>query len=228
MNLSRNDVIAGYPAAKVRDLLRHLRDGGGVAYAAHILKTDEDSAGALLSQLTREGYVEMSWLRENTFWANTIKGNALAQANFMKPISRERADRILTDFLRRVAAVNGDPYYFIGVNKVEGFGSYLSDAKFVNDIDLIVHYEWKGNLSYDERGRLSQLRSHEAQKRGRKFRNIAEEVTWPTQEVTLYIRAKEPRLSLHSVSDGITEVVQKKVVYERPSELSSSYQLSHR
>jgi hypothetical protein len=222
MNLSRNDVIAGYPAAKVRNLLRHLGStisGGHIEYAAHVLQMDGDSTNALLKQLTDEGYLELSQIGKEKVWLNTIRGNALAQAKFMKPIPRDKATRILEDFLTRVTTVNNDPYYLIGVAKVEIFGSYISKAKSVNDIDLVVHYQWKGDLSQDERVRLSQVRCRQAQGKGRRFRNIVEEVTWPTQEVKLYIRAKEPRLSLHTTDDEIVNVVEKKLVYEGPSEL---------
>jgi hypothetical protein len=224
MNVSRNDVIVGYPVAQVRDLLRITSDGAGVARVVRLLKIEERDVRTLLNRLTDDGYLELCYVRELPHWQNTIKGNALAQAKFINPISRERADCIVNAFLERVASINGDPYYFIGVSKVEVFGSYLSEAKLVNDIDLVIHYEWKGNPSGDERTRLSQMRYQEAKKKGRTFRNIAEDITWPTKEVTLFIRAKEPRLSLHTPDDGILNVVQKKVLYEGPATLFTARQ----
>jgi hypothetical protein len=119
MRLTRKDMIAGYPSKTIRRFLRYLRqaEGAGVQFAAYYLKMDEPG------------------------WMNTIKGNALTQAKFLKPITRDKATFILNNFLIRISTLNADPYFFMGVKKVEVFGSYLSEAAFVNDIDLFVHYD---------------------------------------------------------------------------------------
>lgn len=115
MNLSRNDVIAGYPAKKIRDLLRHSFSGVGAKLVAHQLKIEGKDATALLNQLTDDGYLEICHFGDKKLWRNTIKGNALRQGKFMKPISRDRAEEVLNNFRERVATVNSDPYYFIGI-----------------------------------------------------------------------------------------------------------------
>ena len=143
----------------------------------------------------------------------TVKGNAVAQAKFLKPISRDEAIVILNNFLIRIARLNADPYFFMGVCKVEVFGSYLSEAAFVNDIDLFVHYDFKPSFRASDRIRLGQDRTKLAQKNGRQFRNIVDQISWPTQEVKLYIRAREPRLSLHHFSDPTIHFVEKKVIF---------------
>jgi hypothetical protein len=225
MNLSSKDVIAGHPAWTIRNLLRHLGstfNGAGVEFVVQRLKLKENDATALLNELTNDGYLEVCHMDDTKLWRNTIKGNAVSMAKFIKPITREKAESILKSFLERVAALNADPYYLIGIRKVEVFGSYQSEAKSVNDIDLVVYYEWKGNPSEEERSRLTQMRSQEAQRKGRRFPNMVERLFWPQSEVKLYITAKEPRLSLHTPDDDIVNVVQKKVLYQGPLELFSA------
>jgi hypothetical protein len=137
-------MIAGYPSKTIRRFLRYLRqaEGAGVQFAAYYLKMDEATAATVLSKLMEEGFIEPYKNHPNEpGWMNTIKGNALTQAKFLKPITRDKATFILNNFLIRISTLNADPYFFMGVKKVEVFGSYLSEAAFVNDIDLFVHYD---------------------------------------------------------------------------------------
>lgn len=95
MNLRRDDIIAGYPAKKIRDLLTHCCGGTGVTFVAYQLKIEEKDAIALLNQLRNDGYLlEACDIRGTKVWTNTRKGNALALAKFMKPIPRDRAQKV--------------------------------------------------------------------------------------------------------------------------------------
>lgn len=217
MELSRKDVIAGHPAKMIRQFLRHLShaEGAGVQFAAYYLKLDEATADTVLSKLLEEGLIEpYKRVRSNEpGWRNTIKGNRFGQGKFLKPISRDEATIILNNFLLRVSRLNADPYFFIGVNRIEVFGSYLSEAALVNDIDLFIHYGLKPSFRPSDQMQLSQDRIKLAELNGRQFRNIVDETSWPTREVELYVRARERRLSLHRPSDGIFEEVEKKAIF---------------
>jgi hypothetical protein len=94
------------------------------------------------------------------------------------------------------------------------FGSYLLEAALVNDVDLFVHYDLKPSFKTSDRMQLSQDRIKLAEANGRQFRNITEEMCWPTREVELYIRARESRLSLHPSSDEIIHLVEKKAIFK--------------
>ena len=217
MRLQRNDIIAGCPVKTIRRFLQELGEaetGAGVQFAAYHLKMDEAAAATVLSRLMEEGFIEPSEIHsDEPSWSNTIKGNAVAQVKFRKPISRDKATIILNNFLLRIARLNADPYFFRGVSKIEVFGSYLSEAAFVNDIDLFVYYDFKPSFRASDRIRLLQDRIRLAQKNGRRFPNITSESDWPRREVELYIRARERRLSLHHPSDGIYDLVEKKVIF---------------
>ena len=102
MRLKRTDMIAGCPSKTIRQFLRELGQGmgAGIQFAASHLKMDEASAAAVLSRLMEEGFIEPDETHSNEpGWMNTIKGNAVAQAKFLKPISRDKATIILNNFL---------------------------------------------------------------------------------------------------------------------------------
>jgi hypothetical protein len=121
MRLTRQEMIAGYPAKTIRNFLRHLghAQGAGVRFAAYCLKIDEAMAATVFSKLMEEGLVEhyKSHHSKESGWMNTIKGNAVGQAKFLKPISHDKAAVILNNFLGRVSRLNADPYSFIGVSR---------------------------------------------------------------------------------------------------------------
>lgn len=219
MRLERKDVIAGHPAKTIRQFLRHLShaEGAGAKFAAYYLKMDEATADTILSKLKEEGLIEPYETHSHVLgWRNTIKGNAFGQAKFLKSISRDQATVILNNFLLRVSRLNADPYFFIGVNKIEVFGSYLSEATLVNDIDLFVHYDLKPSFRTSDRMQLSQDRIKLVELNGREFRNIVDQMCWPTREVELFLRARVRRLSLHCPSDGIFEEVEKRAIFSEP------------
>jgi Mn-dependent DtxR family transcriptional regulator len=59
MSLNRKDVIAGYPAKTIRDLLRHDCIRIDVEYVAHRLKIQGKGATVLLNQLKADGYLDV-------------------------------------------------------------------------------------------------------------------------------------------------------------------------
>lgn len=69
----------------------------------------------------------------------TVKGNALANASFGKPISRATATRLLGQVIERARAYNADPVRLLTVTEIVLFGSYLDSAvDLLGDLDLAV------------------------------------------------------------------------------------------
>ena len=52
-----------------------------------------------------------------------------AAAKFLKPLSRDRADKIVREFLDRVDAANQKTEFLWSVDKVSAFGSDINPAK---------------------------------------------------------------------------------------------------
>jgi hypothetical protein len=85
MRISSNDTLAGQPILVIRRLLRA---GGGFPWT----RARQDESGC-------DGPLP---------WRITTKGRALAMASARSPVHRKTADRVLAEFLERVANVRGD------------------------------------------------------------------------------------------------------------------------
>ena len=79
----------------------------------------------------------------------------------------------MSEFLDRVRQVNSNSGFLYRVRKVVVFGSFLSDAPFVGDLDLAVDLcpKEKDSRKHSE---LIRARANEAARYGRRFRNYVE------------------------------------------------------
>ena len=83
----------------------------------------------------------------------------------MAPINREKADRIMQEFLKRVEEVNRDDSYPYRVSKLVLFGSYLNPEQMdLGDIDIAFELEPKIK-DYDELMRYNDQLVDKARKR---------------------------------------------------------------
>ena len=112
MRVSKNDTICGLAAPAARQLMRAYFDDRPVEVAYDILGTSLDAARDQMRAFEAAGYVEPGALAHDAgddWWATTVKGNALANASFGKPISRATATRLLGQVIDRARAYNADP-----------------------------------------------------------------------------------------------------------------------
>jgi len=176
------------------------------------------SARAVIDALEQEGYVERASIRSGyEGWTVTVKGSTLAQATAAKPVRRETAEARLEEFLDRVRQANGNPSFAYKVKEVVLFGSMLSSADRVNDVDVAVRLvprekdpaEWRAHRD---------ARTREALESGRRFPNTTEQVLWPQVEVMRFLKARSRTLSVHTTDDGILKIVEKKRVIFRAKE----------
>jgi hypothetical protein len=96
MQISKDEIIAGYPALAVRAFLRRYRSFTmSAAAAAHDLDTDERRAQEFLRGLESLKLIEPAEApipEGEAGYEITIKGNAFANASAAKPIRRSTAD----------------------------------------------------------------------------------------------------------------------------------------
>jgi hypothetical protein len=102
-----------------------------------------DEADELLGHLADAGFLERhvrQWDGESHVeWATTVRGGALANASFLKPMTREKAQSLLDGVLERANTYNADPAKPIWVERIAVFGSVLDhDAVDFGDLDLQV------------------------------------------------------------------------------------------
>jgi hypothetical protein len=140
--------------------------------ATKILGIKTEQATQLLERLEQGGFLERNPALPNSddeqSWKRTVKGGALAIALFSTPVSRQSAEKTMSEFLDRVRQVNRNTRFLYGVRKVIVFGSFLGDAPFVGDLDLAVDLcpKEKDSRKHSE---LIRARANEAANRGRRF-----------------------------------------------------------
>ncbi|MGC1297564.1 MAG: nucleotidyltransferase domain-containing protein [Alloacidobacterium sp.] len=154
MRLTRGDRIAGVDGLQLR---RYFRRFGNeqVNYATVMdkLSVTRRQAEKLLTELLKLEMIsrcEFQHDKKMVSYQTTIRGNALGMAKAGKPVTRASAEEVLRKFLDRVRVVNGRQELAHSVESVVVFGSYLSDAKRLNDLDIAVELraKWHDDASF--------------------------------------------------------------------------------
>ena len=191
MRIEKSDLIAGFTAVDVRNLLRKVDEFVNAGFAAIKLGTTEEKAQSVLEELAGRGFLEVT----NGYFRMTTKGAALAQANAGKSTRREVAERRLEEFLQRVSQVNEEARFLHKVTKVVLFGSMLKSSPVVNDIDLAIKTMRKEN-DFEKYDSLCEDHSQDAEDNGKKFRSWFERQFWAEQEVWDFLRNRSRLISL--------------------------------
>jgi hypothetical protein len=168
MRLDRNNLIAGRPAKEARDGLRNLRRGSWSRedlirnypnqHRDDWLKKPRriDPTDALLAA----GLIEPDPEYPRCFRVSD-KGLRLSCASLLPPLTREKVNALMAAFLQRVAEVNANEDFCWGVTEVYAYGSYITDAKILSDIDLNIamkgkdpwpemYERWKKRVRHDD------------------------------------------------------------------------------
>jgi hypothetical protein len=205
MRITTNQSIAGYPALQVRGFVRKYRFTNFSARAAEAaLMLSTEAAVDFLSNLADLGFIGKSREREGQqLFQLTSSGQALANASAAKPIHRKTAERVLAQFLERVHKVNATPEYLFRVKNVVLFGSILSNAERLGDVDIAISLEAKvsDRNAYQA---WSMARRDGAEAAGRYFHTSFESGIWPRQEILLLLKARSRSLSLHELEQMAT------------------------
>ena len=219
MRIDSKEQIADVEILKVRDFLRRVdnTDEWEDGFVIHRLKISPQQANRLINELNRKGYIEPARTSgQKQFYRKTLKGGTLGLASAAKPVTRETADRILSEFMDRVMHVNSDPSFLVKVKKVLVFGSYLTDALRINDIDVAVEFTWKENhplVLNADKAQLALNLSSMAEKKGKKFSSFIDRLEWPEHEVRLFLKSRSRALSIHSIHDEILNRVKYRVFF---------------
>ena len=126
-------------------------------------------------------------------WLST---SSFANATAAKPIFRGTAERVLREFIDRVNAVNASKEYAFKIKSAVLFGSMLSCADRLGDIDVAIDLQRRISDSAKFRQQCDRRR-HLAEEQGRVFSTAFDWATWPKKEVVLQLKARSRSLSLH-------------------------------
>lgn len=201
MRVNAGDVIAGQEAGRLRALFRHVLDHGFTCgFVTERLGLSPEEGLTAMARLHEEGWILEDGDREEGWHRLTTKGRSLALASFSPPMKRSTAERKIEEFLERVRVVNLDPYYLYAVERVLLFGSMLGKSDRVGDVDLIIDLE--SRIEDPERRTAEEMaRRQYALECGRRFSNYSEVLSWPRDEVFLFLKSGSRGLSFHDSDD---------------------------
>ena len=217
MRIDPKTTIAGQPAVRVRDFLRRHTGSWGLPRLREQLKIDEVAARRLVKALLKRRLIQKDsrWKDEGPYWRMTLAGSTFSLATAAKPVRREIAEAAVAAFLQRVREVNSDPRFLYRVVEVEAFGSYLTDAKQLGDVDLAVKLESK-EPDAKRREATEENHIHQARTGGRRFQNVVDKIFWPQLEVRLYLKARSRVLSIHEPDDPSALGAMSRVIFPTP------------
>ena len=214
MRISRNQKINNTPILKLRDFFKNLQrcrnDTFTLEGVCNYLEIHNLEANNLLRELTKQGYIEKS---SSDYYKTTLKGEALRIARCVPPINRDKADKIVNDFMQRVEEINNNDYYLYRVSKILLFGSYIKeDAVDFGDIDIAFELERKVN-DVDAFVKLDSELIEKAINEGKHFSSFFEELSYSETVVISKLKNRNRYISLHKMRDGILEIAETKQIY---------------
>ena len=120
------------------------------------------------------------------------------------------AEKILTEFLKRVEEIREDDWYLYKVSKAYVFGSYLSDRNRINDVDVAIELVPKEK----DRDTLEELNRYKAEfeMRGGRRLSFVEKMFWAKIEVVKFLKSRS-RISVHEIED-LSLDPRAKLIYE--------------
>jgi len=197
MQLLSEQSIAGISAILIRNYLRRC---GQYDISEDQLRKAVGLSGrdakAVLAMMLAEGYISPKPQPSTSIvFTLTYKGFALANATAARPLLRSTADKLLRGFMERLTTANENPDFLYRTKYVLLFGSMLSDAIRVGDIDLVVEFEAKA--SGEAWTTWRETRVSLARKAGRHFPTLADEMNWPLMELVLFLKNRSRAFSFH-------------------------------
>ena len=174
---------------------------------------------ALFDYLLADGYIERA--DDKGHHTTTIKGAALGMTKFLPRIDRAKAEALLKGVLERVAAVNADPELMYWVTEVRLFGSYLTDANDLGDLDLALNYQ-RRPIGGGEGGFAAAIKAFAA-KHDKQHLSWLDQLGLPERMVVQRIKGRSPYISMHRVDelDNNPEMGGKTVYTFTPTSSSS-------
>lgn len=129
---------------------------------------------------------------------------------------RTKAERALIGIVERAKANNADPGRCYDITEFVVFGSYVSDKAMLSDLDVAVRFKARYPTDSIE---------FENKRNEYKGRNELMRYDWPNQSLMLYLRRRNPYISIHRLGRSRE---QDDIIYGGPHikiDLESSYPL---
>ena len=159
MRLSSSDKLFGIKAKDLRDFLRFRPDNFSNEIFCERLKISPKNADKILKNMIKDKIIGLMESHEEDgdvkFYEILTKGHAIKNARFLKPITKEKADKMIEELIERIKVLNSDDYHLCRVEELYAFGSYITDSKDYGDIDLAFDLKRKRKHSTKEYRKLA-------------------------------------------------------------------------
>lgn len=192
MQITKDSTIAGRSALELRSLFRKCPYGICPEFLADELQLSAEEAQDLLRRLVEEGLLKAESDAQSESYGLTVKGSALRQATAAKPVHRTSAEKVLRELIQRMVHVNESDEFLWGIEEAYVFGSYLTDAPRLGDLDV----SFKRYRKEPDDRKFFALSTAQSRSSGRRFSNITEEICWPVTKVYLFLKNRSRTLSL--------------------------------
>jgi hypothetical protein len=198
MRITKEEVVAGHSALRVRGFLRRFeRVFFALSAAEGFMQLNSEQAAKFINEMVALELIEPAMpFRNKAAFQVATRGHAFANATAAKPIYRGTAERVLRAFMDRVNAVNASKEYAFKVRSAVLFGSMLSCVERLGDVDVAIDLRPRVSDSAKFRQQCDRRR-HLAEEQGRAFSTAIDWATWPKKEVVLHLKASSRSLSLH-------------------------------
>ena len=212
MQIQTTDEVEGVPLLKIRALFRQAGLEGILSadLIRRQLQLTKPEADRLIAALRRMGFLEPIRARQTAKgaedeWQLSKNGIRLRGATAAKPLRRETADRLLSELLERIKALNSDARFLARVRKAVAFGSYIGEGDRIGDLDVALQLV-RREPDFEKHTEANNRRVAEEFGRGRRFSNIVDQAFWWQREAMLFLRNRSRGLSLQDYG-AIGEIV---------------------
>jgi hypothetical protein len=173
------------------------------------------------TQVFIDALVERGWLKPvppprgetkqfAPFYEVTDEGSRVGHTVWSKRLPRAKAEQMVKEMIERADEINANPELLAWVNRIRAFGSYITDAADLGDIDLVIDTE-RRTPDGESFVKASQKRARASGKSMQWF----ETLVYGDTEVRRLLRARNRYLSFHGESDLEKFSIEGRVIYER-------------
>jgi hypothetical protein len=229
MQITKTQLVVGRPAIQVRDALRKLVgkeisvESVALAFGVDLTEADKlfhdlvsakyigcevrrKLPGQMLVELFAKGGQPTDDMLakhgvDEIRYCVDYEGMRLIGTRFVKRITRRQAESLIEAFLVRVGQVNGRDELTHRVTEVRVFGSYLTHAETLGDIDLAVSLEGKQAEAETAGMDWIQVCLSRAAESGRRFKTYGDQLCYSEIEVKRFLKARSPYLSFHALDE---------------------------
>lgn len=205
MRIDANQTIAGFPAVKIRQLMRETV-GRPIAlrWVEEVLDCPKPIADRVLADLQREGLITSV----DGHLEPSLKGSALAQATAAKPLLRSSAERLVSELVKRATLINANDAWAYRIDILVVFGSFVGGAERPNDVDVACKLLPRGQGEAQAEAEQRRRKLH-----NNTFRNTWQCLAWPKLEIFRFLKSRSRGLSVQELDDWILKQEKHLIVF---------------